>query len=207
MWPSIALEKSDERLRSYRAQIDRLTADEVMWMLYGPEAITGTPRTTYAEWIRYKDVIKLYMPGRCLRQLSYVKTIPRPILMPSKAVRPWSTKQYRVDVLHAMAQDCWDSFPESAMLILSRFMPARIPSACEDQYMNWYYHHSYPRLLLEITGPAPTVHTRLNSEIWVSRLANRDEGVLDVLKGHDEEDAAEWRQLLEHIMGAWHLAK
>ncbi|XP_065864128.1 protein MAINTENANCE OF MERISTEMS-like isoform X2 [Euphorbia lathyris] len=207
MWPSIALEKTDDRLRSYRVRIDRLTADEVMWMPYGPDAITGTPRTTYTGWIRYRDVIEPYMPGRCLRQLGYVQTIPRPILRPSKAVRPWSSLRYRVEVPPVMAQDCWDSFPEAAVLTLSRFTPARIPSACEDQYMHWYTRHSHPHLLQEITAPAPTVHTRSNSEIWVRRLSNWGEGVLDVLKGHDEEDAAEWRQSLEQIMGAWHLAK
>ncbi|XP_065851053.1 protein MAINTENANCE OF MERISTEMS-like [Euphorbia lathyris] len=193
MWPSISLEKSDERLRAFRAQIDRLTTDEVMWMSYGSDAVTGTPRMVYARWIRYQDVIEPYMPGRCLRQLGYEQTIPRPILRPSKAVRPWASLKYRVDVPAVMVQDIWDSFPQSAVLRLSIFTPARTPSDCEDQYMHWYTRHSHPRLLLEIVAPGPTVYTCSNSEIWVSRLSTWGEAILDHMSHLDEDVAIGYR--------------
>ncbi|XP_065853891.1 protein MAIN-LIKE 1-like [Euphorbia lathyris] len=207
MWPSIALEKTDDRLRLYRARIDRLTAHEVTWMPYGADAITSTPRTTYTGWIRYRDVIEPYMPRRCLRQLGCVQTIPMSILRPSKAVRPWSSLRYRVDVPDVMAIDCWSSFPEVACLTLSRYIPARTPWAFHDQYMHWYTLHSHPRLIQEISALAPTVHTRSNSEIWVSRLSNWGQNVLESLIRHDEEATTHHTQELEQIMGAWHLAK
>ncbi|XP_065851219.1 protein MAINTENANCE OF MERISTEMS-like [Euphorbia lathyris] len=207
LWPSISMEKSDERLRAFRARLDVLTADEVMWMPYGPDAITETPRTLYSGWIRYRDVIEPYMPGRCLRQLGHVQTIPRPILQPSKAVRPWTSLKYRVEVPAVMVQGIWDSFPQSSVLILSVFTPAHTPSDCEDQYMHWYTRHSHPRLLPEIVAPGPAVYTRSNSEIWVSRLSGWGETVLDHMSHLDEDAAIVYRQSLEEIMDAWHLAK
>ncbi|XP_065871940.1 uncharacterized protein [Euphorbia lathyris] len=207
MWPSIALEKSDDRLRSYRARLDRLTADEVMWMPYGPDAITDIPRTTYAEWIRYRDVIEPYMLGRCLRQLGYVQTIPRPILRPLKSVLPSSNLKYRVEVPADMTEDLWTSFPEAVVLVLSRFTLARTPSDCEEQYMPWYYLHSHPRLLPEMPAPGPTIHTRSNSEVWVSRFANWGEGALEAMNLLDEDVATEWRQSYDQILDAWHSAK
>ncbi|XP_065864991.1 uncharacterized protein [Euphorbia lathyris] len=147
------------------------------------------------------------MPGRCLRQLGHVQTIPRPILQPSKAVRPWTSLKYRVEVPAVMVQGIWDSFPQSSVLILSVFTPAHTPSDCEDQYMHWYTRHSHPRLLPEIVAPGPTVYTRSNSEIWVSRLSGWGETVLDHMSQLDEDAAIVYRQSLEQIMGAWHLAK
>ncbi|XP_065871499.1 protein MAINTENANCE OF MERISTEMS-like [Euphorbia lathyris] len=207
MWPSIPLEKSGDRLKSYRVWIDELTADEVMWMPYGPDVITHTPRTIYAGWIRYRDVIEPYMLGICLRQLGYMKTIPRPILRPLKSIRPWSSLKYRVEVPPDMAEDLWTSFPEACMLILSWFTLARTHSDCEEQYMPWYCLHSHPQLLPDMLEPGPVIHTRSNSEVWVSHSANWGEGALDAMNLFDEDVAAEWRQSYDQILDAWNSAK
>ncbi|XP_065853434.1 protein MAINTENANCE OF MERISTEMS-like isoform X2 [Euphorbia lathyris] len=165
MWTSGPQEKSDDRLRSFRFRIDRLTAGEVMWMPYGPDIVSCIPRTAYTGWIRYRDMMEPYMPGRCLRQLGFVQTVPMPIIRPSKAVRAWTCSRYRVEHPHVVGDDSWRLFPESCSLMLSRYTPAWSPSSCDDSYMTWYTRYSHPHLMNEIHAPPPVVLTRSNSEI------------------------------------------
>ncbi|XP_065849566.1 protein MAIN-LIKE 1-like [Euphorbia lathyris] len=207
MWSSRSMEKSEDRLSTFRFRLDRLTAKEVMWMPYGPDVVSRTPRTTYTGWIRYRDVMEPYMPGRCLRQLGYVQTVPMSIIRPSKAIRPWTSSQYQVEVPDVIAVDIWRLFPDSSSLITSRYIPARISSACHESYISWYYRYSHPRVINDIYAPIQEVLTRFNNDFRVNRMANLCYNMVDVIKQLDKDESVKWAEQLAEVMSDWHLAR
>ncbi|KAL2940999.1 Protein MAIN-LIKE 1 [Bienertia sinuspersici] len=81
MW-SVRQESKDlSRLVSLHARLDRLT---------GREDLMG--------FVRYRDIIELYIPDRVVRQLGCAQPIPLPITRPDHAYRPSRSKDYAVPV-------------------------------------------------------------------------------------------------------------
>ncbi|KAL6530871.1 hypothetical protein OROGR_014731 [Orobanche gracilis] len=122
---SVPIEGKDEdRFQSLRRRIDQLTAAEIQWLPYGPDPVRDVPRITFIGWLRYQDIIEPYMPGRALRQLGYVQTIPFPITRPEKVVRAWTSRLYRVEYPIRMSSDAWMMFPGAYRLPLADYQLA-----------------------------------------------------------------------------------
>lgn len=143
---------------------------QVMWLPYGDSQARVVPRTIYNGFIRFRDIVEPYMPGRVLRQLGYRQTIPQAIIRPSHAFRSWQSKAYKVEHPGVTAEDNWVGFPYSFALRLEMYQP--VPdtdhSACAEGYLAWYYYYSHPVLLNEDRDDV-TLPSRSNSD-YVSWL-------------------------------------
>ena len=133
-----------------------------MWQPFGPSPAERVPRTLFAGWIRYRDVVELYMPERVLRQLGYVQMIPRQIFFPDKVMRPMSAKAYTCE-WNAVAAGSWNYFPRMFMCLLHDCTPVSgDPSECEPAYMSWYYQYSHPLIVNSADRHVPSVPHRSN---------------------------------------------
>ena len=73
-----------------------------------------------------------YMPGRALRQLGYVQTIPPCPYAPVKAMRPFSVKGYMVEYPDVLVRNQWEMFPHSFILNTGELVEAfDDPTACD----------------------------------------------------------------------------
>ena len=138
---------------------------QVTWLPFGADPATAVRRTIFTGWVRYRDIIEPYMPGRSVRQLGFVQTIPHPISRPRKAMRPWKSALYRVEHSVVNAADAWIQFPQTHILQINQNMASTDdPAACDAQYIEWYYRHSHPRLLNTDDPDAEVIPSRGNSE-------------------------------------------
>ncbi|KAL6505242.1 hypothetical protein OROGR_025059 [Orobanche gracilis] len=202
---SVPIEGKDEdRFQSLRRRIDQLTAAEIQWLPHGPDPVRDVLMTTFIGWLRYRDIIEPYMPGRALRQLGYVQTIPFPITRPEKVVRAWTSRLYRVEYPIQMSSDAWMMFPGAYRLPLADYQVATDDqTACADDYIEWYYRHSHPQLLNDGASDVSVIPSRSSSDYWVSRLTGITQHCIRALP---PDQAAEATTMLEEYMRDWHLA-
>ncbi|XP_050229219.1 protein MAINTENANCE OF MERISTEMS-like [Mercurialis annua] len=220
-WSATASDCSATRLRSLRARLDTLTAEEITWLPFGGEPAATIEHTAYYGWIAYRDIVEPYMPSRVLRQLGYVQTVPVPICRPIGAVRSWKSLKYSVDMSVTIAVDMWNAFPVMYKLPLMGFEEAHvIAGGCHPAYLDWFERHSHPRILPD--RDVPRRHPpRSNNDYWMTLVTSRYEHFIQKVstitaqhRQHCEFDGIpeleteteEASTELERVIAAWRIA-
>ncbi|KAL2892773.1 Protein MAINTENANCE OF MERISTEMS [Bienertia sinuspersici] len=178
-WDVLCEPKSMERLYSFRARLDSLTADEVMWLPYGQQPYEAHPRTLMTGFISHHGVIEPYLPERCLRQLGFQQIIPQKIPQPLRVYRGEDPKAYTVVWPDRVDEMCWSMFPRGFSLLASQFTPAVPRSASTADYIGWYQTFSHPwivndRDVVQPYGPDATV-----GEYWMAEFSQKDGFIFD----------------------------
>ena len=93
---------------AYRQAIDRLRGTDVIWCPYGSVPYHPHPQTCFSGVLRFLDTLEVYQPGRCLRQLGYVQSIPPPVPPPTRTFMTppgrWADVNYAHPQFHV--EDC-----------------------------------------------------------------------------------------------------
>ncbi|XP_050213092.1 protein MAIN-LIKE 1-like [Mercurialis annua] len=220
-WSATASECSATRLRSLRARLDLLTAEEITWLPFGGEPAASVKHTAYYGWIAYRDIFEPYMPSRVLRQLGYVQTVPLPICRPIRAVRSWKSLKYSVDMSVTIAVDMWNAFPTMYKLALMGFEEAHvIAGGWHQAYLDWFERHSHSRVLPGRDLPR-THPPRSNNDYWMTLVTTEFEhfiGKVSTITAQHrqhcefdgipelETETEEANTTLERVIAAWRSA-
>ncbi|XP_021835379.2 uncharacterized protein [Spinacia oleracea] len=194
-----------DRLASFRARLDKLTPEEVLWTPFGANPSAQCSRTVYIGPICYRDIGE-YNPDRVTRQLGYVQRIPRDVMFFGKAYRPPNFRQYEVD-FHDLSylEKWWNRFSTdgnySSSLILTSLtpVPEGVPYMSTDNYMEWFFDVSHPHITpgfgeTPVTAP---IHDRSHTEYWVSRYERVIHALIQETNDPDNPMVVAAKQLMQ----------
>ncbi|XP_056695076.1 protein MAIN-LIKE 1-like [Spinacia oleracea] len=186
-WVYAPESKDRTRLASFRARLDKLTPEQVLWTPFGANPAAPCPGTTYIGPICYRDIGEMYNPDRVTRQLGYVQRIPQEVIFFGKAYRPPNSRKYEVefhDLTHI--DKLWKRFAAdgyAASLILASLTPVPdgVPYLCEDDYDTWFMGHSHPYICPAFAAFPPTVVVpgRSHTEYWIGRYNQVVHGLIE----------------------------
>jgi len=148
---------------NYINHLDALDLTRVVMAPYGDHCATRRFEqvSVYSGWLRYGDCMVRYLPQRVLRQFGRVQTIPRhPVeSAPPNVNLAEITNRFRRALDYALTPH---QLGERAVHDVE----------AEDGYINWFYRHSHPRMvLLNMPVPVPRPPER---EVLDARAAQED---------------------------------
>ncbi|KAK9732693.1 hypothetical protein RND81_04G015500 [Saponaria officinalis] len=88
------------------------------------------------------DVVEAYQPERCMRQLSFVRMIPRTMPHRGKFHRPAKALGYRVDY-GDYAVHPWESWPNHRVVLSSLSRLSLSPRDVDPNYLPWFLSISH----------------------------------------------------------------
>ena len=146
------------RLEYYRRLLDDMTAEDVIWLPFGPRPEVEVPDSTFRGVIRFGPTAEYYDPTRVVRQYGYAQMIPGLIPLPSRAYRAAEPNGYTVEWADTTDRAWRDEDWSRLMPFQSLFRRADDVTEVDPRYMYWYRRHTHPRILRPIpTGvTAPT---------------------------------------------------
>jgi len=150
---------------NYRNHLDRLDLSGIVMAPYGEhcEARPFERVSLYSGWLRYGDRMVRYLSERVLRQFGRVQTIPR---HPAE-ITPPVTNLGEISL-------CFQHALDHALTPEQLGQRAIHGVEALDGYIEWFYHHSHPRMILP------------GMPVLVSRPPERE--VLDVLATQEDEE-------------------
>ncbi|KAI5671379.1 hypothetical protein M9H77_11743 [Catharanthus roseus] len=113
--------KTEHKLLDICLRLDMMSTDEVRWTAYRLQEIRDCWVSMWHDFIIYFDCVEPYMPDRI------------------EARRPANNRMYVVRNLFVEA-------PSYLLAETWTSVPAIPPSACTDDYMQWFLPHSHPRI-------------------------------------------------------------
>jgi len=150
-----------------RNHLDALDLTRVVMAPYGPHRQTRQFEwvNLYSGWLRFGDRMVRYMPERVLRRFGWVQTIPRhPVeSAPIDVNLAEITNRFRRALDYALTPQ---KLGETAIHYVEAV----------DGYMEWFYRHSHPRMVLP------------DMPVLVSRPPERE--VLDARAAQEDGDLA-----------------
>ncbi|KAL2930226.1 Protein MAINTENANCE OF MERISTEMS [Bienertia sinuspersici] len=159
-WDVLCEPKSMECLYGFRARLDSLTANEVMWFPYGQQPYEAHSRTLMTGFISHHGVIEPYLPERCLRQLGFQQIIPQKIPQPLRVYRGEDPKAYTV---------VWPD----------RFTPIVPRSASTTDDIGWYQTFSHPWIVNDRDVVQPYGLDAIVGEYWMAEFSQKAGFIFD----------------------------
>lgn len=127
------------KVAEYRPIMDALTPSDVIWRPFEDHrgVMPFDPITMYSGYLRGCTVVP-HLPERCIRQYGFLQYIPPPP-PPAPAT----------DVIDSD----WIGYELSIDRVLQATRPVTYAAESTDDYLQWYYTVSHPRLCRPVDGP------------------------------------------------------